>query len=96
MQALEALESFTSDAARISNGLTALTQNADTQITSDVARVNDLLARIQSSNTDIMHGKLSGADATGSENIQSNLLDELSTLINVQITPRPEGGVNVR
>lgn len=96
VQALEALQGFTSESARISNGLSALSQNADTQITADVARVNDLLVRIQAANVDIMHGQLSGADATGSENIQSNLLDELSSLMNVAVTKRPDGGVNVR
>jgi flagellar hook-associated protein 1 FlgK len=96
VQALEALQGFTNDSASISNGLSALSQNADTQITADVARVNDLLVRIQAANVDIMHGRLSGADATGSENIQSNLLDELSSLMNVAVTQRPDGGVNVR
>jgi len=36
------------------------------------------------------------ADASGSENIQSQLVDELATLINVQVTSRPTGGLIIR
>jgi len=39
---------------------------------------------------------VAGADATGAENVQSGLVDELSKLMNVQITPRTMGGVVVR
>ncbi|PZQ46347.1 MAG: flagellar hook-associated protein FlgK, partial [Phenylobacterium zucineum] len=40
--------------------------------------------------------KVAGADATGAENVQSGLVDELSKLMNVQVTPRQLGGVYVR
>jgi flagellar hook-associated protein 1 FlgK len=39
---------------------------------------------------------MSGADATGSENVQGGLIDELSSLINVQVSERANGGVMVR
>ncbi|HQN52685.1 MAG TPA: flagellar hook-associated protein FlgK, partial [Phenylobacterium sp.] len=40
--------------------------------------------------------RLSRADSSGSENIQSGLVDELAGLMNIQITQRPNGGVTVR
>jgi flagellar hook-associated protein 1 FlgK len=39
---------------------------------------------------------VAGADSTGAENVQSGLVDELSKLMNVQVTPRTMGGVVVR
>ncbi len=96
VNSVSALETFINDSARISRGLTTLTQNADTQLTADVARVNDLLVRVQNLNNEIQRGTMTGADVTGSENIQSTLLDELSSLMNVSITQRENGGVTVR
>jgi len=93
---VSAMETFLNDSGRISRGLTTLAQNADTQLTADVSRVNDLLKRVQTLNTDIQRGTMMGSDVTGSENIQSTLLDELSSLMNVSITQRENGGVTVR
>ena len=39
---------------------------------------------------------MSGSDGTGSENVQSGLIDELSTLMNIQVSQRANGGVIVR
>ena len=65
-------------------------------MTRRLERVNDLLQQINTLNTDITRAKVAGADGTGSENVQSGLIDELSTLMNIQVSQRANGGVIVR
>src|SRR2546423_1318100 len=61
-----------------------------------VDQVNSLLQQIDGLNADIIRAKSVGADATGSENIQNNLINQLSSLMNVQVQARPGGGVVLR
>jgi len=95
-QALTRVDDFLSESSRITSSLSKLGKDADTRISGDVSRVNDLLSQIDGLNTDITRAKVAGADATGAENVQSGLVDELAKLMNVQITPRTLGGVYVR
>lgn len=95
-QALTRMDDFLSESSRITSSLSKLGKDADTRISADVDRVNDLLSQIDGLNTDITRAKVAGADATGAENVQSGLVDELSKLMNVQVTPRQLGGVYVR
>ncbi|RRN65086.1 flagellar hook-associated protein FlgK [Caulobacter sp. 602-1] len=95
-QALTRMDDFLSESSRITSSLSKLGKDADTRISADVDRVNDLLSQIDGLNTDITRAKVAGADATGAENVQSGLIDELSKLMNVQVTPRQLGGVYVR
>lgn len=95
-QALTRLDDFLSESSRITSSLSKLGKDADTRIAAGVGRVNDLLSQIDALNTDITRAKVAGADATGAENVQSRLVDELSTLMNVQISPRALGGIVVR
>lgn len=95
-QALTRVDDFLGESSRITSSLSKLGKDADTRISADVNRVNDLLSQIDGLNTDITRAKVAGADATGAENVQGGLIDELSKLMNVQVTPRPLGGVYVR
>ncbi|WP_374571785.1 flagellar hook-associated protein FlgK [Phenylobacterium sp.] len=95
-QSVAAMQDFLSEAGRINDQLSELGRTVDSQITADVSRINDLLTQINNLNTDISRAKLVNADGSGAENIQSNLIDELSTLMNVQVSQRDEGGVTVR
>jgi len=95
-QALTRVDDFLSESSRITSSLSKLGKDADTRISADVDRVNDLLGQIDGLNTDITRAKVAGADATGAENVQSGLVDELSKLMNVQVTPRQLGGVYIR
>ncbi len=90
------MNDFLSESSRITSSLSKLGKDADTRISADVNRVNDLLSQIDGLNTDITRAKVAGADATGAENVQSGMIDELAKLMNVQITPRTLGGVYVR
>lgn len=95
-QALSTVEDFLTEASRINSQVVSLTDTVETRITAGVDRANALLEQISSLNADIKRASVVGADASGSENIQSQLLDELSGLINVRINPRTGGGVDVR
>jgi flagellar hook-associated protein 1 FlgK len=95
-QALTRVDDFLSESGRITSSLSAMGKDADNRISTDVDRVNDLLKQINGLNSDITRSKVAGADATGSENVQSGLIDELSTLMNIQVSQRSNGGVMVR
>ncbi|MEI7932507.1 MAG: flagellar hook-associated protein FlgK, partial [Alphaproteobacteria bacterium] len=95
-QALSSLQTFFDDSKRITSSLAQTRQEADVRIQSDVNHANDLLAQIASLNVDIRHSKIGGVDSSGSENIQSQLLDELSGLVDVQAQPASAGGIVIR
>lgn len=95
-QALSTVEDFLNEGARINNSLQDLFRTVDTKITADIDRANDLLDQINKLNADISRAKMVNADASGSENIQSQLVDELTTLMNVQVSSRPTGGLMIR
>lgn len=95
-QALSTVEDFLSEADRINGQVVALGDTVETRIGADVDRANSLLEQISKLNVDINRASLVGADASGSENIQSQLLDELAGLMNVRTAPREGGGVDVR
>jgi flagellar hook-associated protein 1 FlgK len=95
-QALSSVQDFLSESDRINDQIVALGDTVDTRINADVDRANHLLEQISILNNDIKRATLGGADASGSENIQSQLLDELSGLMNVRIQNRVGGGVDVR
>lgn len=95
-QALSELKTFFDDATRIASSMNELRGEADTRIRGDVDRVNDLLQEIAKLNGDIRKARIGGADSSGSENIQSQLVDELATLINLQSTVSEGGGMILR
>lgn len=95
-QAIDGVTDFLTEANRISTSLKAMGVEADSKIGAAVDRVNQLLKQIDDLNGDISRALIQGNDATGSENIQSGLIDELSGLMDVTITPRANGGFVVR
>lgn len=95
-QGLSNIQDFLSEAERINSQIVSLGATVETQISAGVERANGLLDEISRLNLEIKRASLVGADASGSENIQSQLLDELSGLMNVRTSPRAGGGVDVR
>lgn len=95
-QALARTQDFLANANRVTSSLADLEKQADTRISADVDRVNDLLGQIDRLNADIVRAKSVGADSTGSENIQNQLVNELSTLMNVQVGQKPTGSLILR
>jgi flagellar hook-associated protein 1 FlgK len=95
-QATAAIQDFLSASAGISNSLSDIASNADTRINASVARANDLLQQLEKLNVEITAQKSSGGDTTGSENLQSGMLDELSSLMDITVSDRQNGGIMVR
>src|SRR4051812_12526863 len=95
-QAIFNTQDFFDEATRISGQIENLTGNLDTQINSNVDHANDLLEQINTLNVDISRATVSQADASGSQNLQSGLIDELSKLMNVRVVQRSDGGVTIR
>jgi flagellar hook-associated protein 1 FlgK len=95
-QAVSTVQDFLSRASQINGQLTQLGSTVDTRVQADVDQVNGLLSQIASLNASISRAKLVNADASGAENIQSQLLDQLSGLISVKVAQRSGGGVDVR
>ena len=94
--AITKVEDFLSESKRITASLSSQITDTDNRIGADVSRVNDLLKQIDSLNVDITRAKMAGADGTGSENVQSGLIDELSTYMNIQVSDRVNGGFMIR
>lgn len=95
-QALSSVQDFLTEADRINSQIVSLGETVEAQTVAGVDRANYLLEQISKLNNDIQRANLGGADASGSENIQSNLLDELSGLMSVRVSARTVGGVDVR
>ncbi|MDO8297440.1 MAG: flagellar hook-associated protein FlgK [Caulobacter sp.] len=94
--AIDSVTDFLSEASRISTSLKSLATEADARIGAAVDRANQLLSQIDAINTDISRAQVEGRDSTGSENIQGQLIDELSGLMDVSISARPNGGSVIR
>ena len=95
-QAIASVQDFLSETSRINGQINQLGSTVDAQANSDVSQINDLLGQINKLNTDISRAQVSSADASGSENIQSGLVDQLAGLMNIQVSGRPNGGVVIR
>lgn len=95
-QAIGATRELLNQANRINGQITALSAIVDSQVTDGVKQINSLLTQIDSLNTDISRAKVTGGDSSGPENIQDQLLNELTGLMKVNVAARPQGGVNVR
>lgn len=95
-QSLVATQTFFDDTARVATSLAQIQQEADTRINSATARANDLLGQIAKLNGDIRKAHIGKTDSSGSENIQAQLLSELSGLINISVVQGADGGAVVR
>jgi flagellar hook-associated protein 1 FlgK len=95
-QALTDVNNFLSSAGQINNQINTLSSSVDSQVGSDVQQINTLLKQIDSLNSDIARAKVTGGDATGSENLQNQDLNTLSGLMNINVAARTQGGVTVR
>jgi flagellar hook-associated protein 1 FlgK len=95
-QAIANVQDLLSESQRINGQLSSLSDTMDSRIAADVSQVNDLLGRINSLNGDIVRANLVQQDASGAENIQSQLVDQLTQLVGVRVSPHAGGGVDIR
>ena len=84
------------EATRISGQIQAVRQDADGRIQSAVEKANSLLQQIESLNVDIARATVQNGDASGAQTQQARLIDELSGLMDVQVSQRSVGGVSIR
>lgn len=84
------------EAARISKSIQRAREEADSRIRSAVDRTNGLLEQIEKLNVDIAKANVVGTDSTGAQTIQATLINELAEIMDVRITNRSIGGVEVR
>ena len=95
-QTLSTLQDFLGETSRINGELAKIGKTVEAQAGTDINQINDLLSQINGLNKDISRARLAGGDSTGSENLQSGLVDTLATLMNVKVSQRQNGGVTLR
>jgi flagellar hook-associated protein 1 FlgK len=96
VDAVSALQTTYAEVHRIGASLQELVSEADQRIADAVREAQSLIDRIAQLNDEIRLSKRTGADTSNAENAQSALIDELSALIDVRVSPVVEGGVHVR
>lgn len=95
-QVVSDLSSFLNTANNLSDNIQSVRANADTQIASDVDQINSLLKSIGDLNASISGATVTGQDVTGAQTTQLQYLDQLSKLIDINVSRDTTGGVNVR
>ena len=94
--AVTAVNTFLGGANSLSNNISGLMNQANQQASTDIAQINGLLAQIADANTQIASVSTSGGDVSGVQNTQSQLLNQLSSLMQVQVTKSNNGVVTLR
>ena len=95
-EAINALQTTFSEVRRIGQAVQDLASEADQRISEAVSRAQDLMNNISALNREIQLNRRTGADASGAENAQSALIDQLSALMDVRATAQSDGSVHVR
>jgi flagellar hook-associated protein 1 FlgK len=94
-QAISDVSQFLSKSQSIDGSLSALSTQADASATNDVSQINQLLGQISQLNTDITSVTASNGQAADLQNSQSQLINQLSSLIGVKVASTASGGVSV-
>ncbi|MGE0533065.1 MAG: flagellar hook-associated protein FlgK [Hyphomonadaceae bacterium] len=94
--AISALQIMYDEVARVGQSLQSMVTEADQRIGDAVREAQSLIDRIAELNKQIQLTARAGADYTGAENAQAALIDQLSALMDIRVTPQPEGGIHVR
>lgn len=94
-QAINDLSQFLDASQNISGQLSQLSGQADGQISADVSQANQLLSQISQLNSSIVQGTAMGQDVTDSQNQQSALINQLSSLMDLKVTTNASGAVTV-
>lgn len=94
--AVSALQTMFTEVRRVGEAVQTLIAEADQRIGDAVTEAQTLIDRIAALNDEIRLTARAGADASAAENSQSALIDKLSALMDVRVSPVLEGGVHVR
>jgi flagellar hook-associated protein 1 FlgK len=94
--AVSALQTMYAEIQRVGSSLQSMITEADQRIGDSVAEAQSLINRIASLNEEIQLTSHNGADASSAENAQSQLIDQLSALMDIRVEPQTSGGVHLR
>lgn len=94
--AVSSLQATYSEVQRVGQTIQDLISESDQRIADQVSQAQDLMNRIAQYNTQINLTRSTGADSSNAENAQSALIDQLSSLMDITVTPNSTGGVQVR
>lgn len=94
--AVGSVQTLLSQYSAIGQQLQQLRLESDQRLSDSVTQASDLMNRIAALNGQIVQTKAVSGDATAVENAQSQLIDQLSALIDIRVTPRDLGGVDIR
>ena len=94
--ALQRAQSLFDESARIAGQIQAVREDADSRIKTAVEQGNMLLSQIEALNVEIARATINGGDATGTLGAQTQLIDQLSSLMDINVAQRPQGGVSIR
>ncbi|HLI66850.1 MAG TPA: flagellar hook-associated protein FlgK [Caulobacteraceae bacterium] len=95
IQVVNDVNQFLNQSKSIAASLGQISVSADTQISSDVAEANQLLTQIAALNKSITAATSQGADPTNSQEAQNQLINQLSSLMDVKAQPTATGGVTL-
>jgi flagellar hook-associated protein 1 FlgK len=95
-QSLSTINDFLNQSKSIGGNLNALGTEADSRAAADVGQINGLLTQISDLNASITSGTASGQDMSDAQNSQAQLIDQLSSLMDVTVTSGPNGRVDIR
>ncbi len=95
IQVVNDLNQFLSQSQNVAGQLNGLSTQADSQIDSDVGQVNQLLSQIAGLNQNIADATTMGANATNSQEVQTELISQLGSLLDIKAQPNATGGVSL-
>ncbi|MEI9892093.1 MAG: flagellar basal body rod C-terminal domain-containing protein [Caulobacteraceae bacterium] len=94
--ALNAVNNFLTSANNLSSNLSGLRDEANQRVSADVSTINNILSQISQTNGNIARIGVSGGDTSGLTNSLASLQDQLSKLMQVNISADGTGGVTIR
>ena len=94
-QAVNDINQFLNQSQSISSSLSGLSSQADNGLTNDVDQINQLLTQVSTLNTEITATTSANGQPADLQNSQSQLINQLSSLIGVKVSTTATGGVNL-
>ncbi|PHR60041.1 MAG: flagellar hook-associated protein FlaN [Robiginitomaculum sp.] len=95
LEAVNSVRELFEEFGRLDREIRISRSEVQQQINGSVDQINQLIKEIQTLNSDITRGRISG-DSTGAENRQAALINDLSELIDVRIDRNDLGSASIR
>lgn len=84
------------NAASIAGQIQSVRADADGRIQASVDTINGILEQISALNREITRANVTGADATGAQSAQMQLIDQLSGFMDIRLSQQSHGGTEIR